>query len=338
MSTDIVPVTSGMRIPSLQQVELMTDSDGGVKFIATGDLGHNRFAGTSCGPDSALHEDPSSLQEEDDAEDAHSWAILAGSSFLLVILVVAFFMVIRGMMPQELMSDYMQEQYSPLQMSLPSRQVNRFADASAASSVHDLDVSILQEELTAMSKRTEELIAVVNAHGDKLLTLQANSDNKVDEEKKCLPENDWAPSSLIDDEHTSPRHGRKPGQWFPWFTTVPLSAPHGPEITLAVGPVQRTFCYPFLVPGQIQLRLPHPIKVTGWGVTTLMSDSQPKRIRAVALPSGDDLGTLDVDRRKSSTKQTVTVPSEADTQLIRFLIDTSFGASYCCLYRIHVFG
>jgi len=335
---DIVPVSSGMRIPSLQEIELMSDSDGGVKFIATGDLGHDHYTEPSPGAETGAHGHSTTMQEEE-AEEANSWAILVGSSVLLVICVVAFFMVVRSMMPQEVVNDYMQ-QYNPLQMHMPNLQFNnRFADASGVSSIHDGDISILQDELTAMNKRTEELIAIVNAQGEKLLSLQANSDNKVNDEKKCMPENDWAPSSFIDEEHTSPRFGRKPGQWFPWFHTVPLSAPHGPEIALAVGPVQRTFCFPFSVPGQIQLKLPHALKITGWGVTTLMSDSQPRRIRAIALPSGEDLGTLDVDRKLSSTKQTVTVSSEVSkTQLIRFLIDTSFGAAYCCLYRIHVFG
>jgi len=273
--------------------------------------------------------------EEMKATTERSWALLLGlSSVLLVICTVALFLLLGTLFPSESSGESLDGgRFSRSALSkfvdltpLSTRSFVRGVDGV------ELDLMQMNEEMNALTRRAEEMSQMMMKHGDSLQELQANSNQAL-----CSPDNDWAPGSTIDEAHTTPSAGRKPGQWLPWIHSS-LWAPHGHEVTIAVGPVTRGHCFAFSVPGQIQLLLPHTVGVAGWGVTALMSESQPQRIRAVALPSGEDLGTLNFDRKNPARMQKVVLDKSIHTKTVRFLIDSSFGASYCCLYRLHVFG
>lgn len=270
--------------------------------------------------------------EEMEAHTERSWVLVLGvASVLLVICTISLFMVISTSFSSD--DAYSRSRSITPFYDLTPMNPRSHLERGMTDGVLELDLTLLSEEMAALTKRTEEISQLVVAHSDALRGMQGSANSA-----QCTAENDWAPASTIDEEHTSPSVGRKPGQLLPWFFQPSLWAPHGPEVTLAVGPVQKGYCFAFTVPGQIQVHLPHAVTVSGWGITALMSESQPQRIRAIALPSGDDLGTLDFDRRSSSRMQTVPLATAVQTQTVRFLVDSSFGASFCCLYRLHVFG
>eukprot|EP00397_Hematodinium_sp_SG-2012_P041462 GEMP01045671.1.p1 GENE.GEMP01045671.1~~GEMP01045671.1.p1 ORF type:complete len:316 (-),score=74.39 GEMP01045671.1:739-1686(-) len=283
-------------------------------------------------------EDVETVHFEMEAQTERSWVLIfAVSSVLLVICTITLFMVVGTLFPSVNTDESggtrpyrsaLSQLYDLAPVNLHSHLERGLTDG-----VLELDINLLSEEMAAITKRTEEISQLLTTHGDALRELQA-----APSDAKCSTEDDWAPGGAIDEGHTSLPVGRKPGQWLPWLVQPALWAPHGPEVTLAVGPIQRGHCFAFAVPGQIQLSLPHSVPLFGWGVTALMSESQPQRIRAIALPSGDDLGTLDFDRKSPKRMQTVQLANGVQTQTVRFLIDSSFGASFCCLYRLHVFG